>query len=152
MNAQQHRVPVAVRRGGNYLQSIAGAFSLGPQFLASAAVEGHEAGAEGPIERFTIHKAEHEHFSVFRVLNDGGGQALHLVEINLHRNSPNLIESRQQAFRTRQKKQKARWASSAPAGLDSYDCLVIRVPPPTRSSHGDGGDDDESTESLQSRY
>src|ERR1039457_1823450 len=88
MNAQQHRVPVAVRRGGNYLQSIAGAFSLGPQFLASAAVEGHEAGAEGPIERFTIHKAEHEHFSVFRVLNDGGGQALHLVEINLHRILP----------------------------------------------------------------
>src|SRR6202790_5059404 len=83
-DAQQYRIPVAVGPGGNHLQTVAGTLSLGPQCLAGAAVEGHEASAQGLVQSFTVHKTHHQEFAGTRILNDCGRQALHLVEVDFH--------------------------------------------------------------------
>src|SRR6266853_2309540 len=143
-DAQQYRIPVAVGPGFNHLQSIAGALSLGPQCLAGAAVERHESSAQGLVQSFPIHKAHHQEFASARILNDSWCQALHLVEVNFHW----ILLNFPARFSELAEKQKARWQVVRQRAWISYECfLVIRCPPPTRSSHGDYGDGDGSAKS-----
>src|ERR1700687_1499383 len=83
-DAQQYRIPVAVGPGFNHLQTVAGTLSLGPQCLAGAAVERHEASAQGLVPSFRVHKTHHQELAGAFILNDSGRQALHLVEVDFH--------------------------------------------------------------------
>src|SRR5216684_2613518 len=71
-DAQEYRIPVAVGPGCNHLQTIAGALSLGPQFLAGAAVERYESSAQGLVQGFPVHKAHHQQLPGTCILNDSG--------------------------------------------------------------------------------
>jgi hypothetical protein len=59
--------------------------SLGPKRLPGAAVESDEARSQGRLQRLAIHEAHHEQFPGGDILNHCGSQALHFVEVNLHR-------------------------------------------------------------------
>src|ERR1700674_3122154 len=144
-DAQQYRIPVAVGPGFNHLQTVAGTLSLGPQCLAGAAVERHEASAQGLVQSFRVHKTHHQELAGAFILNDSGRQALHLVEVDFH---CILLISRR-IFRSGTKSTKPAGRVVRQRAWISYECfLVIRCPPPTRSSHGDdGGGGDGSAKS-----
>src|SRR5208283_4610737 len=144
-NAQQHCIPIAVGGRSNHLETVAGAFAFGPEFLPGAAVEGHESGAQLHFQRLLVHEAQHQQLPATLVLNDGRDQTLHLVEVDFHRFSYISATNFEVS-----PKAKARWGEFCASGLGSYKCLVIRVPPPTRSSHVNDGDEDGSARSLQS--
>src|SRR5262245_34593795 len=57
---------------------MTGGLALGPQGLASAAVEHDAAARERAFERFPVHVAEHQHLAVARVLHDCGQQPVAL--------------------------------------------------------------------------
>jgi hypothetical protein len=85
-------------------------------------------------------------------LNDRWRQPLHLVEIDLHRIFLFLSKIWYQIpvpnFRPRAKvKSPLRELCASGLGFPKIASLVIRYPPPTRSSHGDDGDGDGSAES-----
>ena len=69
---------------GDDAQAVAAGLALHPELLAGARVEGDEAAGEGALERFGIDEAEHKDVAVVGVLNDGGDEAVHFVEINIH--------------------------------------------------------------------
>jgi hypothetical protein len=60
-------------------------FALGPEAFFTAAVEGYFAFGHGFLQGFLVHKAQHEDFMGFEVLDDGWRQAvLVFVEFDLH--------------------------------------------------------------------
>src|SRR4029077_3079834 len=120
------------------------ALSLGPQRPAGAAVERHESSAQGLVQRFSIHKAHPQELAGARVLNDSGRQALHFVEVDFHW----ILLISVPDFQSSAKSKKPAGRVVRQRAWISYECfLVIRCPPPTRSSHGDDGDGDGSAKS-----
>ena len=86
LDAQQHRVPVTVRPRRNDLQTITGGFAFRPKRLPGTAVEGDESRLQRRRQRFPVHETHHEQLTAVCILNHRGRQALHFVEVNLHRN------------------------------------------------------------------
>lgn len=79
----EYCVLVAVGRGGDEAQAISAGLALCPELIASAAVEGYIAAAQGKVEGLAIHEPHHEHIAVVGILHDGGCETLHLVEVDL---------------------------------------------------------------------
>ena len=83
LHADQERVAVAVGTDGNDSQSISRALALRPEFVARAAEECDVADIQRALKRFLVHKAEHQDFVRFGILDDRGHQSLHFVEVDL---------------------------------------------------------------------
>jgi hypothetical protein len=86
MHAKQHRIAVAIGPCCEDFQTIAGRFPFRPQPLPGTAVERNEARQQSRLQSFAVHEAQHEQLGGVRILNDGGHQPLHFVEVDLHRN------------------------------------------------------------------
>jgi hypothetical protein len=85
-DSDEHGVLVAV--GGDFLNDelVARRFTLEPELLARAAVEGGEAGVDGLAECFVVHEAEHEDAAGRVVLDDGWDEAaVEFREVEIHR-------------------------------------------------------------------
>src|ERR1700730_7176376 len=120
-DAQQYRIPVAVGPGCNHLQTIAGTLSLDPQCLAGAAVERHEASAQGLVQSFTSHKNYHQEFAGARILNDCGRQSLHLVEVDFHW----ILLISVADFQSWQKSKKPAGQVVRQGAWISYECVLV---------------------------
>ena len=63
---------------------MAGAFALGPELVARAAVEGDETGFDRLAEGFVVHETDHENAAALIVLDDRGEESFKLAEIEIH--------------------------------------------------------------------
>ena len=79
---QQNGVAIAVGRGRDHFEAVAGGLALGPKLVAGAAEKSDIAGPQRLFKRFPIHEAQHQHLAAGRILHDGGQQPLHFVEID----------------------------------------------------------------------
>ena len=81
-DAKDHRVVVAVGEHLAHRQPVARRLAFQPQRLAAAAVEGGESRVQGSLKGFVVHEAQHQYFTRFVVLRDGGYQAVQFREIH----------------------------------------------------------------------
>ena len=80
----EQRIIIAIHLDAHHIQKITAGLALGPQALATAAVEAHTPGFLSPGKGFSIHIPHHEHLARGGVLNNGGHQAAALVEVDSH--------------------------------------------------------------------
>ena len=83
IDADQHRIAIAVEPHGLDRLGVAAGRALDPQLFAAAAEEGGLAGGERLLERLAVHPGEHEHLAARCVLHDGGREPL-LIEFEIH--------------------------------------------------------------------
>ncbi len=83
VGGDQQGVLIAVGADGHELEHIARAFALGPKPLFAAAKEGDLTGSLGLFQRFTGHKALHQHLTAGGVLDDGGDHAIAFFPVEL---------------------------------------------------------------------
>ena len=81
----QQGIIVAVGLDGFDVQEISAFFSLGPQALLGTAVKSHLSAFYRFLIGFFVHESQHEYFLGMYVLDDGGNQSSHFVEIKFHR-------------------------------------------------------------------
>src|SRR5579871_293149 len=81
-HAKQQRVVIAIGGGGDDAQAVAAGFALHPELLAGAAPEGDEACFESAGVAGGIEKAQHQHLAGAGILDDAGGESIHLVEVD----------------------------------------------------------------------
>ena len=79
---QQNGVAIAVGRGRNHFEPVAGSLTLGPKLVAGAAEKRDVSGPQRLLKGLPIHEAQHQHLAAGCVLHNRGQQPLHLVEIN----------------------------------------------------------------------
>ena len=67
-------VAIAVGIHRHHMEEVAAGLALGPERLASAAIEGDAAFGLCLLESFLVHIAEHEHLEAVGILDDDGEQ------------------------------------------------------------------------------
>jgi len=81
VDTDEEGVLIAVQFDADYVEEVAAGLALGPQALAGAGVEGDTTLGHGLLIGFGVHVAQHEHLPGVGILDDGGDEAVHLIEV-----------------------------------------------------------------------